>query len=116
MAKRCAHCGFKVDDDEKIFCPSCGEMMDKKLSENVTLINELDKTLDEYQKSGVKPETYKKQTPTKNTVSHTHRRSDDDDYENISRLSKPAKQGTSPVLIIVIIIIIIAIILALFFF
>ncbi len=114
MAKRCPHCGHKVEDEEKIFCPSCGELMDKKMSDDVSLLNQIDKTIGEYQKAGVKAENYKKQTPTNNTPQPTRRRHDDDDYE-ITRLSKPAKKGTSPVLIVVLVVIIIAIILAIFF-
>ncbi len=114
MAKRCHHCGHKVEDEEKIFCPSCGELMDKKMSDDVNLLNEIDKTIGEYQKAGVKAENYKKQTPAKNTPQPTKRRHDDDDYEYIPRTSKPAKKGISPVLIVVIVVIIIAILLAIF--
>lgn len=114
MAKRCPHCGHKVEDEEKIFCPSCGELMDKKTSDTVSLLNEIDKTIGEYQKAGIKPEGYKKQIPVNNTPQPTRRRHDDDDYEYIPKMSKPAKKGTSPVLIVVIIVIIIAIILAIF--
>lgn len=48
MAKKCSHCGFSIDDNEKIFCPNCGEFIDKELN----LIKNLDKTLDTYEKNG----------------------------------------------------------------
>lgn len=30
MSKRCPHCGF-VNDDTRIYCGSCGELLDKEL-------------------------------------------------------------------------------------
>ena len=102
MAKKCSHCGFSIDDNEKIFCPNCGEFIDKELN----LIKNLDKTLDTYEKNEQKTVTEK---PEVKQVAH--HKYDDDDSE-IAKLKKTSSGGINTTFIIIIaVIIVIAIIL-----
>ena len=95
MAKKCSHCGFSIDDNEKIFCPNCGEFIDK--------------TLDTYEKNEQKTVTEKpKKTEVKQVAHHKY---DDDDSE-IAKLKKTSSGGINTTFIIIIaVIIVIAIIL-----
>ena len=105
MAKKCSHCGFSIVDNEKIFCPNCGEFIDKELN----LIKNLDKTLDTYEKNEQKAVTEKpKKTEVKQVAHHKY---DDDDSE-IAKLKKTSSGGINTTFIIIIaVIIVIAIIL-----
>ncbi|NDO47646.1 zinc ribbon domain-containing protein [Clostridium sp. MD294] len=104
MAKKCSHCGCSIEDNEKVFCPNCGEFIDKELN----LIKKLDKTLDNYEKNETKTVKEKpKQTEVKQV---THHKYDDDDSE-ITKLKKTSSGGINSIFIIIIVIIIIAVIL-----
>ncbi len=103
MAKKCSHCGFSIDDNEKIFCPNCGEFIDKELN----LINKLDKTLDKYDKNERKTEKEKpKQTEVKQV---SHNRYDDD--EEVTKLKKTSSGGNNTIFIVIVVIVVIAVIL-----
>lgn len=114
MAKRCPHCGYVIEDEERLFCPKCGELADKKASDEKKLINELDKTLVEYQKSQSGNPTQKSNQSMQRSNTASHRRSDDYDDEPISKLKKtqPKKSGGSSTVIVIIVIVIIIIVLA----
>ena len=107
MAKRCPHCGHVIEDEEKLFCPSCGELIDRKISDNLKLLNEIDKTLDDYKQS--KSTNYnksKKQTP-QNINTTQRRRNDDDDYIPIKKSVPPKKSSNSMLILIIIIIVVV---------
>ena len=58
MSKRCPDCGF-VNDDSRIYCSSCGELLDPELR----LLKDLDA-----QTSGSKKPTYKAAPPRRDPI------------------------------------------------
>lgn len=107
MAKRCPHCGHVIEDEEKLFCPSCGELIDRKISDNLKLLNEIDKTLDDYKQSqSTNYNKSKKQTP-QNINTTQRRRNDDDDYIPIKKSVPPKKNSNSMLILIIIIIVVV---------
>ncbi len=107
MAKRCPHCGHVIEDEEKLFCPSCGELIDRKISDNLKLLNEIDKTLDDYKQSqSTNYNKSKKQTP-QNINTTQRRRNDDDDYIPIKKSVPPKKSSNSMLILIIIIIVVV---------
>ena len=107
MAKRCPHCGHVIEDEEKLFCPSCGELIDRKISDNLKLLNEIDKTLDDYKQSqSTNYNKSKKQTP-QNINTTQRRRNDDDDYIPIKKSVPPNKSSNSMLILIIIIIVVV---------
>lgn len=107
MAKRCPHCGHVIEDEEQLFCPSCGELIDRKISDNLKLLNEIDKTLDDYKQSqSTNYNKSKKQTP-QNINTTQRRRNDDDDYIPIKKSVPPKKSSNSMLILIIIIIVVV---------
>lgn len=107
MAKRCPHCGHVIEDEEKLFCPSCGELIDRKISDNLKLLNEIDKTLDDYKQSqSTNYNKSKKQIP-QNINTTQRRRNDDDDYIPIKKSVPPKKSSNSMLILIIIIIVVV---------
>lgn len=108
MAKKCSHCGFSIDDNEKIFCPNCGEFIDKELN----LIKNLDKTLNTYDKNERKTIKEKpKQTEVQQVSHHKY-----DDEIEITKLQKTSSGSIKPIIVIIAVIIIIAVILKIVLF
>lgn len=108
MAKRCPHCGHVIEDEEKLFCPSCGELIDRKISDNLKLLNEIDKTLDDYKQSqSTNYNKSKKQTPQNINTTQRRRNDDDDDYIPIKKSVPPKKSSNSMLILIIIIIVVV---------
>ena len=107
MAERCPHCGYAIEDEEKLFCPSCGELIDRKISDNLKLLNEIDKTLDDYKQSQSANPNQRKKQPTQHTNSVSRRRNDDDDDYVPIRKSAPPKKSNHSILILIIIIVVV---------
>lgn len=109
MAKRCPHCGYAIEDEEKLFCPSCGELVDRKISDNLKLLNQIDKTLDDYKQSQSANTNKSKNQQTQHINNVSRRRSDDDDDYIPVRKSAPPKKSNYSILILIIIIIVVVI-------
>jgi len=108
MAKRCPHCGYAIEDEEKLFCPSCGELIDRKISDNLKLLNEIDKTLDDYKQSqSTNYNKSKKQIPQNINTTQRRRNDDDDDYIPIKKSVPPKKSSNSMLILIIIIIVVV---------
>lgn len=106
MSRKCSHCNTIVNDDDKFFCPNCGELIDKNLS----LITDIDKTVNRY--STKETTQSKKTTVTQPETTKPHKHTDDD--TEIKKLKTQKSGNNSAVFIIIAVIIIIAIILAIF--
>ena len=87
MSKRCPDCGF-INEDSKIYCGSCGELLDAELR----LIKQLND-----QTSGDKKPAHKEPTPQQEPVSS--RGSFDEDYV-APTLAKEKKKSNAGLLII----------------
>ncbi len=78
MSKRCHHCG-SVNDDSRIYCSSCGELLDA----NLQLLKDLTD-----QTSGPKKRTYKAPPPRREPVRSPRPYFDDDPPPKLAREKK----------------------------
>lgn len=83
MSKRCPDCGF-VNEDSRIYCSSCGELLDAELR----LIKDLDA-----QTSGPKKPTYKAPPPRREPI--PPRDFYDENYSP-NKLAQKKKKSSAP--------------------
>ncbi len=107
MSRKCSHCNTIINDDDKFFCPNCGELIDKNLS----LITDIDKTVNRY---STKDTTQSKKTTVTQPETTKPRKHTYDDNTEIKKMKTQKSGNNSAVFIIIAVIIIIAIILAIF--
>lgn len=107
MSRKCSHCNTIINDDDKFFCPNCGELIDKNLS----LITDIDKTVNRY---STKEDTQNKKTVVQQPETTKPRKHTYDDNIEIKKTKVQKSGNNSTVFIIIAVVIIIAIILAVF--
>ena len=83
MSKRCPDCGF-INEDSKIYCGSCGELLDAELR----LIKQLDE-----QTSGPKKITYKESPPRQEPESPKNRFDEDYVAPKLAQEKKKSRAG-----------------------
>lgn len=96
MSKRCPDCGF-INDDTRIYCGSCGELLDPEL----WLLKDLND-----QTSGPKKPTYKAPPPRREAI--PPKDLFDEDYV-APKLSKQKKKSAAPWIILGIILVVVGI-------
>ena len=95
MSKRCPDCGF-INEDSKIYCGSCGELLDAELR----LIKELND-----QTAGPKKPTYKTPPPRREPVPPRDRFDEDYAAPKLAREKKKSGAGLWIVLGIVLVVV-----------
>lgn len=95
MAKTCSNCNTVIDDDEKVFCPVCGAVIDPK----VKVALELEKINTQYKKEGPKRATAEQSQPMRGRTNN-----EDTDF-HINKPQEESNSGAAAACVIVLLLI-----------